>query len=574
MKLGGKIIWTFVLVAALPVIMMTLLFYLYVESSAERFSLRRSESATAALRLYLEDRLAALANTAEFMMTDTDFLVGVIDFSRRRHELDQILRSHIGRNEFEFGIISVAETDSQLVVASAAAPQAERITLKSLLQDRNTAMSGFYSTVTAREAPVLIAAMPIHYREQNVAQVLLGRPLDLVLNGFPLTAYDLGAIIVVRGDQVLATVVHDTLLQGSLGNIAAARAGAAVWKARLNDHEYFVRSTPLYGVAGGDIGQILLIFDQSLEGANRARLLRALALVALAALIPAILIGYFMQRSLTRPIAETAQAAKRIAAGAAPQRVDYFAEDEIGDLTAAINRLADDLAESDRRLRRSEQIAAWQMFARQTAHELRNYLMPLVTTVAQLQRRIDAGDLNESAARSAVQNIQTEIGRMKQLLTAFAEFARLPEPRKQTLTTATIVESIRATYANAISAGKLHLDCGGVVAEVQADPNQIHQVLVNLINNAFEAQASIVQVRLEIAGQFLRVEVVDDGSGIDAARGDDPFMPLFTTKATGSGLGLAICRRIIVDHGGDIEFRANIPRGTAFSFYLPLRDGK
>lgn len=111
--------------------------------------------------------------------------------------------------------------------------------------------------------------------------------------------------------------------------------------------------------------------------------------------------------------------------------------------------------------------------------------------------------------------------------------------------------------------------------EVDADPEQLHQVLLNLLLNAFDAVRRDGQVTIRIqAGQTgcAVVTVADSGSGISQAVRDRLFEPFVSTKESGTGLGLTICRRIVEDHGGQIEAADSPEGGAIVTVTLPITD--
>ena len=109
---------------------------------------------------------------------------------------------------------------------------------------------------------------------------------------------------------------------------------------------------------------------------------------------------------------------------------------------------------------------------------------------------------------------------------------------------------------------------------VDGDEVQLQQVVLNLLMNAIDAMSSaearVLSIRSDLAGQTVRVLVEDSGSGIDPANIDQVFKPMFTTKAQGMGMGLSICRSIIEGHGGRISVSAAASGGTIFQFELPV----
>ena len=108
---------------------------------------------------------------------------------------------------------------------------------------------------------------------------------------------------------------------------------------------------------------------------------------------------------------------------------------------------------------------------------------------------------------------------------------------------------------------------------VRLDPEQVRRVIINLVDNAIEAMERhghiILETQHDGANNVARVVVADDGPGIPSAEREKLFLPYYSTKRRGSGLGLAIVRRIIAEHGGNIDVGDNTPRGTRFTIELP-----
>ncbi|MEZ5283264.1 MAG: ATP-binding protein, partial [Vicinamibacterales bacterium] len=108
---------------------------------------------------------------------------------------------------------------------------------------------------------------------------------------------------------------------------------------------------------------------------------------------------------------------------------------------------------------------------------------------------------------------------------------------------------------------------------VRLDAEQIKRVLINLVDNAVEAMQRqgriVVETVHDPVHKVARIVVADDGPGIPPGDRDRLFLPYYSTKGRGSGLGLAIVRRIVAEHGGNIEVSDNSPRGTRFTIELP-----
>ena len=113
---------------------------------------------------------------------------------------------------------------------------------------------------------------------------------------------------------------------------------------------------------------------------------------------------------------------------------------------------------------------------------------------------------------------------------------------------------------------------GADLRSIGIDPEQIQQVLINIITNAVQAmpEGGKLAIGAGEKGKFLEVEITDTGAGIPEEVRDEVFEPLFTTRAKGIGLGLAVCKSIIDRHGGEIEVKSKVGEGTTFNIKLPL----
>ncbi len=567
MKLSTKIVSAFALVAIVPVVLTAILLYLYVDSGISETYDRRSQSAVGVARYLITDESARLENAASSLIAETDLVVAIIDWEQRSGDLDRFLRERLARGQFDFAVVRESSLNRKLIAAAEQFPLAPA-DINVVAAAAAAGYNGIIHLSADHRYPALVAITPIMFRGTLIGELAVGRLLADVVRPLPQIG-GLAGVIAVYGRAPLFAFAEDTALVAAAGSIARIEAEQEIWQATLADRQFIVRTAPLVGLDGAPAASLLCIFDAADITAGRARLLQTFSAVAAAAILLALIVGYFVQRSLTRPLQEVAASAKSIAAGAAPERVHYFADDELGDLVGAINRLASDLKDTETRLRQTEQVAAWQLFARQTAHELKNFLMPVAASLAHLQRRADAGVVDRADIDHAVREVYTEIARMKNLLGAFSDFAKMPAPNLRGVNLRHVVERVAQSFADECAAGKLHCDLPPALELVNCDPDQIQQVLCNLVKNSFEAHASMVMIRLTQDNHRTTCEIIDDGDGVDLSRGIDPFTPLFTTKERGSGLGLAVCRRIIVDHGGDIAYAANVPRGTVFTFYLP-----
>ncbi|MBE0656527.1 MAG: hypothetical protein IH602_02500 [Bryobacteraceae bacterium] len=240
-------------------------------------------------------------------------------------------------------------------------------------------------------------------------------------------------------------------------------------------------------------------------------------------------------------------------------------------------RSADDLAEANRRLseaeetvRRTERLAALGQLTAGLAHELRNPLGTIRASAEMLGKRVAGGD---AVAAELTSYIEGEVDRANTLVGRFLDFARPLRLRKSGVDVNALAD--RAAEAlvreKAGRAGRIHKNFDPTVKIVEADPDLLERVLVNLILNALEASPdeATVTVKTRQTAEAVEITVLDRGQGVAPEHREQIFNPFFTTKPTGVGLGLAISARIVGEHGGAIRVDSEPGRGAAFTVSLP-----
>jgi nitrogen fixation/metabolism regulation signal transduction histidine kinase len=217
---------------------------------------------------------------------------------------------------------------------------------------------------------------------------------------------------------------------------------------------------------------------------------------------------------------------------------------------------------------REEERQAWQRLVRVIGHELNSSLAPIKSMAGTLRKLI----LRESLpadwrddARSGLTIIHDRAESLERFMGAYARLARLPPPTRRDTDFAALVGRVAS-----LQGGRVTVE-GGPALRLAIDPDQIEQVLINVIRNAVEAagERGGVRVRWRSAEDHLLTEVEDDGPGL--ARTDNLWVPFFTTKPGGTGIGLVLSRDIVENHGGAItlENRAGA-RGCIARVSLPL----
>lgn len=231
-------------------------------------------------------------------------------------------------------------------------------------------------------------------------------------------------------------------------------------------------------------------------------------------------------------------------------------------------RLYGQTVELEEQVRRAEKVAVLGELAVELTHEIRNPL----TIIKMLVHALTESHQDDEGLTV----IKYEIERIDRLVSRFLDYARPAEPKLQEVDLNQIVESTLLLVHHRINRQGIELVKElSPLPRVNADPEKMTQVLLNLLINAVEAmpQGGKLAVSSRVAGERVGVSIRDTGPGIPPDIKEHIFSPFVTTKKDGLGLGLSIVHRIMVQHNGRVEVESREGEGTAFTIYLPL-DGK
>jgi two-component system, NtrC family, sensor histidine kinase HydH len=237
--------------------------------------------------------------------------------------------------------------------------------------------------------------------------------------------------------------------------------------------------------------------------------------------------------------------------------------------SAELARVYGELESNVERLKKAERLYAAGRLSTSLAHEIRNPLIS-ISGAAGILKRAQASPENIT---ECLDIIDKESKRLNKLLTNFLDFARPRTPKFQWADLNEVVTSVTAVVTHAMPTPNVtirHLLATGI-PEVQCDPEQLKQVLLNLVINAIQASppGASVTVSTEWSSDFVNIRVQDEGCGVQHEQREQIFEPFFTTKQNGTGLGLAIASMIVSQHGGALTANQNAERGMTFRVELP-----
>ena len=209
------------------------------------------------------------------------------------------------------------------------------------------------------------------------------------------------------------------------------------------------------------------------------------------------------------------------------------------------------------------------------AHSVRNPLPSVKLRLFSLERGLTL----DARRQEDFSVIADAIRHVDGIVSNFLEFSKRPSLKFEQVSPSNVVVATLALLENrlAVFPVSLSLRRKERLPEVQADPEQLREAMLNILLNACEAMEYSGNLVLEeslIAGKdgtpFAAVRIADSGPGIPAEHLPDIFTPFFSTKAQGTGLGLPIAKSILEEHGGDIDVISSAHVGTAFTLLIPL----
>lgn len=298
------------------------------------------------------------------------------------------------------------------------------------------------------------------------------------------------------------------------------------------------------------------------------------ARVVLISMVVSAIFGMLFASHISEPVRVVTATARAVTErGDLSIRSSLRTTDEIGDLSHAFDHMTAKIEQAQDAAIRREKLAALGQLLSGTAHELNNPLAAILMN-AQLLEHEDV----PASVREIAHTISGESRRAAKIVGNLLSFARPRPPERRSVI---LNEVIRKAvdfhrYETAIEGIELVERYDVNLPPVFCDPDQIQQVVLNLLSNARHALQNRKNARLEVAtrraGSWVEIAVEDTGPGIPPEARKHIFDPFFTTRSDrgGTGLGLFIVHQIVKEHGGEIHLEGEVALGTRFTVRLPL----
>ena len=303
---------------------------------------------------------------------------------------------------------------------------------------------------------------------------------------------------------------------------------------------------------------LVVKWDELAAPLQRVRYVMIAVLAVLTVALPWLFVSLF--RAITGRISQLVDGAREVATGNLAWRIRAAGNDEIAILARAFNGMAERLQQVIRSAVKVEKMAVLGQFSTSLAHEVRNPLAAMKTSVQAL-----SAEEHNDERHAILAGMGEEIDRLDATLEDLLRYARPREPRFETVSVRDVFRRIRAMVETQARAADVRISTSGRSdMMIRADTGHVQQILMNLTLNSLQAMPDGGQLMLRASARngVARIEITDTGHGIEEAmlaRITDPF---FTTRADGTGLGLAVSRQLAELNHGSLQFTSRPEQGT------------
>ena len=321
---------------------------------------------------------------------------------------------------------------------------------------------------------------------------------------------------------------------------------------------------------------LFMLVSSSLESDQRNGVI---AVAAGGAFVVCVAVIMVLAVQIRRPMLELQDKIARVQLGDMDVSVSFAdRKDEIGDLGRDFNDMVTQLKASREEIERlhhtqmsrAEHFATLGELAAGLAHEIRNPLAGIAGVLDIVSRDLPS----TSAAHEVIHDAKQEAMQINRILTELLDTARPKPPQfRVTEIVGTVEHAVLFARQQAVTKRiNIEFEVKDSLPPVEHDPNQINQVLLNLILNAIQSmdKPGTIRVTLEQDDDLAVISVADEGKGIAPENLSQIFRPFFTTKGQGTGLGLSLARRMVESHGGSITVSSEVGSGTQFEVRLPI----
>lgn len=494
---------------------------------------------------------------------------------------------------------------------------------RAVIMVRPTPRSKLYAKREQRAGLFLVAASPVRDAGGAVVGALYGgmmvngnnglaeRIRRIIYEGFLYQGRNIGAATIFLDDIRIATTLSGADGRPAVGTLLSEEAYDRVilhrekWsgKAFVVNDWYLSAYEPIIDFRGRAVGALYVGMQEAPYDKIRFRVNLIFAALLFFGSLTGIALSWFVGSRLARPVKELENMARRVTAGERSVRTFVDTGDEFEELAESLNRMTEALTrreeevhslnrnlerkvsertaeleeknqllvKTQEELVRSGKLAELGTLAAGVAHEINNPMAIIRGNAELLQMSIPP----EHPDREELDAIFRQVSRVEKIVSSLLTFSRQERCTLGMVDLDRLVEEVLQNVGYQVSLAGIEV-MTSLQSErpvVEADIEQLRQVVTNLILNAVQAMPQggrlTVATLVPSCGSSVELSVRDTGAGISPQHREKIFTPFFTTKGSGTGMGLAISYGIVKDHGGDIVVESDEGHGACFRVILP-----
>jgi two-component system NtrC family sensor kinase len=315
-----------------------------------------------------------------------------------------------------------------------------------------------------------------------------------------------------------------------------------------------------------------------------------------------LIIIIFFNRFIGRPVRELVKGTRKVGEGDLNYSISVSSDDEMGYLARSFNNMTlslkkankeiqelivnlekkvdertSELKQAQFQLLQAEKLAAIGKIAATVAHEINNPLSGVFTYIKLMERKIENGNVEKeiSKFKEYLSTMSREVERTSTIVRNLLDFSRPKEPSRKLTNLTKLIDETLILITNQIKVNNIIVEKRfSSIPDVMADPSQMKQVFLNIMVNACEAMENggVLTITTEYRqeNETVLLDFSDTGVGISPEDIPKIFDPFFTTKQKGTGLGLSVVEGIVTRHGGWLEVKSEVGKGTHILITLPV----
>lgn len=348
--------------------------------------------------------------------------------------------------------------------------------------------------------------------------------------------------------------------------LALENGGSGEYIGYLDSGEKYLAVSVLIDENGSNYNAIRVVSSLENIDSQIYFVILVIGIVSILVLLLVLLLGLYFIKSIVSPLRQVSLSAKQLAGGDFSTRIEIHKDDEIGELCQTFNNMADELENSEN---------IKNDFISSVSHELRTPLTAIKgwsETITEVQ--------DEEMLRKGMRVITAETERLSAMVEELLDFSRIQNGRLilQKTNLDIVAELSDAILVYAEKAKRDGIKIAYVepetVAIVNGDKNRIRQVFINIIDNAIKygGKGAVITIDCEFSENTVTISVTDNGCGISAADLPKVKTKFFKANNTvrGSGIGLAVADEIVLMHGGSLDIKSTVGKGTTVVIILPI----